>query len=78
MSPDPQQWFKFDIRLFDKWIPKLSPEAGILFCVIMRKILAWDNKTKETISVSQLMAASGMGERMVQRALKDLQESGCR
>ena len=76
MSPSNQQWFKFDIPLFDKWIPKLSPEAGILFCVIMRKILAWD-KTEDTISISQLMAASGMGERMVQRALKDLLESGC-
>ena len=77
MSPSDQQWFKFDIPIFDEWIPKLSPEAGILFCVIMRKILAWDNKTEDTISVSQLMVASGMGERMVQRALKDLQESGC-
>jgi hypothetical protein len=77
MSPSNQQWFKFDISLFDKWIPKLPAEAGILFCVIMRKILAWDNKTKDTISVSQLMAASGMGESRVHRALKDLQESGC-
>jgi hypothetical protein len=77
MSPSHQQWFKFDIPIFDEWIPKLSPEAGILFCVIMRKILAWDNKTKDTISISQLMAASGMKESRVHRALKDLQESGC-
>src|ERR1017187_3563029 len=76
MSPNPQQqWFKFNLPLFDEWVPKLSAEAGILLCVIVRKMTAWD-KTEDTISVSQLMAASGMKKRRVQRAIKDLLESG--
>ena len=75
MSPNPKQWFKFDLSLFDEWIRKLSPEAGILLCVLVRKMAAWD-KTEDTISVSQFMAASGMKKRRVQRAIKDLLESG--
>jgi hypothetical protein len=74
MSPNPQQWFKFDISLYE-WIRKLSPEAGILLCVIVRKMAAWE-KTEDTISVSQLMYESGMKKRRVQRAIKDLLESG--
>jgi hypothetical protein len=75
MSPNPQQWFKFDIPLFDEWIRKLPAEAGILLCVIVRKMAAWD-KTEDTISRSQLVAMSGMHEKRVRRNMRELVNSG--
>ena len=75
MSPDPQQFIQFPTAVLDKWMPKLKPECWSLFCAMMRKTLGSD-KTEDTISVSQLMAASGMKKRRVQRAIKDLLELG--
>jgi hypothetical protein len=75
MSPSNQQWFKFDIPLFDEWIRKLPAEAGILLCSIVRKMAAWD-KTEDTISTSQLVAMSGMREKRVRRNMRVLVNSG--
>jgi hypothetical protein len=78
LSPSNQQWFRVDIPLVDEWfrVTKLPSDAIVLFLHIMRKMVAWD-KTTDTISVSQLMAASGMKETRVHSALKALEKSGC-
>jgi hypothetical protein len=78
MSPSNQQFFKVNIPLVDEWfrVTKLPSDAIVLSLHIFRKMAAWD-KITDTISISQLMAASGMKESRVHRALKALAESGC-
>lgn len=61
--------------VFDYWIPKLKPAAGIVLMILCRKIFGW-HKTSDRISKNQLCESTGLSKNTVQVAIDELEANG--
>jgi hypothetical protein len=62
--------------LFDEMLPHLKEGELRVLMVIMRQTFGWGNKEWDRISITQMMAKTGMERRAVIRSVKSLDKKG--
>jgi len=72
---EPPNYTQIPNVVFDYWLARLKPAAGIVLLIMCRKIFGWHKSTDE-ISKTQLCNQSGLSKNTIQTAIEELEEGG--
>jgi len=72
---EPPNYTQIPNVVFDYWLGKLKPAAGIVLLIMCRKIFGW-HKSTDQISKNQLCKSSGLSKNTIQSAIEELEGAG--